>query len=219
VISDVLDNRLDFCGHVQVTVESKDGTIVAATLAEGEDYVLSVTDNDSLGEGKPSDSFTVGLTPNGMKRLSNVPSADVPHIRVRYNARINANARAGEQIPNQANLDYVNSLGIHFHQASDIPKVYTGGVWLKKVDADNNEVTLQGAEFKLYRKATPAEVVDETIEKVSLAGFEEPMVAVWFCLRTAWWRLHQHLRPRLSLLCPRMSHPLRLRRLCLRRGL
>lgn len=178
-ISDTLDTRLDFLGNVRVRVENANGTIVAATLTEGKDYTLNVTDVDSVVD-KTSDAFTVTLTTAGMEKVASAATAGITNIRVYFDAQINANAQMGEMIPNRAHLDYTNSVGVSFGPDSDIPEVYTGGALVKKVDANDNTVLLPGAEFKLYRKATEEEVGDETIEKVTISGMTEPMVAVEF---------------------------------------
>lgn len=180
VISDTLDNRLDYLGNVRVTVENANGSIISATLTEGRDYSLSVVDNDSLAEGKPADAFTVSLTKAGMEKVASATTTGITHIRVYFDAQINANAQMGEMIPNQASLSYTNSVGVSFNPVSDIPKVYTGGARLKKVDANDNTVVLAGAEFKLYRIATEEEKGDESIEKVTIEGMVESMVAVPF---------------------------------------
>lgn len=178
-ISDTLDNRLDFLGNVRVRVENANGSIVAATLTEDKDYTLAVTDVDSVATGE-SDAFTVTLTKAGMEKVASAATAGITNIRVYFDAQINANATMGEMIPNQAHLDYVNSVGVGFSPDSDIPEVYTGGAKLKKVDANDNTVLLDGAEFKLYRKATQEEVADESVVKVTIAGHVEPMVEVMF---------------------------------------
>ena len=64
VISDTLDNRLDYAGNVVVTVETTDGETVAATLEANTDYTLTVTNVNSLEGEKPSDAFTLALTDN-----------------------------------------------------------------------------------------------------------------------------------------------------------
>ena len=179
-ISDTLDNRLDFLGNVRVRVENANGSIVSAVLVEGTDYVLNVTDNDSLADGKPSDSFTLSLTRTGMEKVASAATTGITNIRVYFDAQINANAAMAERIPNQASLDYVNSLGVGFSPVSDIPEVYTGGALLNKVDSNDHNVTLAGAEFKVYRKATESEVADDSIVKERIGDMVEPMVAVRF---------------------------------------
>ena len=183
VISDTLDNRLDFLGNVKVQVESaNDNTVAPVVLVQDTDYVLTVTDNDSLAEGKPSDAFTVALTRAGMEKVAGAVGEDYADymIRVYFDAQINANAEIGEEIPNQAELDYTNSVGFDFDVESDIPKVYTGGAGLLKVDGDDEKTTLSGAEFKVYRPATEEEAADESVEKTWLEGIGVPVVEVSF---------------------------------------
>ena len=161
VISDTLDSRLDYAGNVKVQVESKDGESVYATLEEGADYILNVTDVNSASPGKPSDAFTVSLTQRGM---TNVAAAVGEHsfdecmLRVYFDAQINSNAELGVEIPNEATLYYTNSLNFEYSAKSDKPVVYTGGIHVNKVDFKDNTVTLEGAEFEVYRNATEQEV-------------------------------------------------------------
>ncbi len=183
VIRDTLDNRLDYAdGTLKVQVETVDGETVAATLTQGTDYLLSVTDNDSLAEGKLSDSFAVSLTVTGMKKVAEAVAGDFAGhmIRVYFDAQINANAEMGEEIPNQATLDYTNSVNFDFSVESDIPVVETGAANLLKVDAKDNTKTLAGATFQVYRIATEADMADESIEKVDIDGINGAAVLVEF---------------------------------------
>ncbi len=180
IISDTLDSRLDYVGNIRVQVENRSGTVIAVTLMEGQDYTVTVTDVDSLSDGKPSDSFTVRLTSAGMSRVESAVAGGIDRIRVYFDAQINSNASVGEEIPNQATLDYKNSVGVSFRVESDIPEVYTGGICLEKVDADDPSKKLEGAVFRVYRAATEAEAGDETIEKITLGELSVPMVPVSF---------------------------------------
>lgn len=159
VITDVLDNRLDYLGNVTVVLE-KTGEAETVTLTADTDYTLTVTDVDSLSEEKPSDSFTLALTAGGMTKIANAvgSSHDSYMLRVYFDARINANAQMGVQIPNRAELEYTNAMNIDFSAESDVPVVYTGGINLLKVAAQDPNLVLQGAVFELYRTATQEEV-------------------------------------------------------------
>lgn len=179
-ISDTLDNRLDFLGNVVVTVESLDGTEKRVELVSGTDYTLTVTDNDSLAEGKPSDSFAIALKGAGMVKVSNAIKDDTDMIRVYFDAQINANGVPGEEIPNQAHIEYINSVNVDFSDDSDIPEVYTGAVEILKIDGADKTKTLAGATFELYRAATETEIANNDIEKVTLEGLDTPMVKVSF---------------------------------------
>ena len=182
VVSDTLDNRLDFEGNVRVQLESTDGETVAAVLTANEDYTLDVTDADSLSQGNPSDSFTLDLTRNGMSKIAAaVGTANTAGFRLRvyFDARINANAAVVTAIPNQAELDYVNSVNVSFHKQSDIPVVYTGGANLKKVDADDGHA-LAGAVFEVYRTATQEELAANGENLTTLPGVAGKVVPVFF---------------------------------------
>lgn len=183
VVSDTLDPRLDFLGNVRVQVEdylvresnSVEPYYQDLDLTEGIDYILTVTDEDSLAENTPSDSFIISLTEAGMNKAANGSM-----LRIYFDAQINANAEMGVEIPNEAVLDYTNSVGIDFQEKSDKPEVYTGGALLVKIDATDHSRTLPGAEFRVYRKATEKEVADETVAKEYIGEMVEPMVPVAF---------------------------------------
>jgi len=200
VISDTLDNRLDYASNLKVqvesiaaqkdeastegeeTTESEASIKVLVELKEGTDYYLVVTDNDSLAEDKPSDSFAVSLTAKGMQKIANAVGAnnDAYKIRVYFDAKINSNAEMGTEIPNKATLEYRNSVGYDFSVESDKPVVQTGGINLVKVDAATPSTKLEGAVFQVYRNATEAEVADENIDKITLGDMSAPMVLVSF---------------------------------------
>ena len=183
VISDNLDPRLDYMGNLQVRLESVDGETVFATLTEGTDYTLTVTDVDSLADGTPNDAFTVELTRVGMGKLATAVGGNSFSdymLRVYFDAQINANAEAGAQIPNKATLDYTNSVNFDFSVESDEPVVYTGGVNLLKVDAGNHSRVLPGAVFRVYRKATAEEVAAGGDAVTHISGVSAPVVRVSF---------------------------------------
>ncbi len=182
VVSDTLDPRLDYMGNMKVRVETVDGQTIAAELEEGEDYILSVTDVDSLSAGTPSDAFSLALTPEGMKKVSGAIGENYFvdfMFRIYFDAQINANATMAEEIPNQATLHYTNSVNFDYHAQSDVPVVYTGGANILKADAADHNAVLSGATFEVYRVATADEVTaGENIHTVP--GFDAPMVKVSF---------------------------------------
>ena len=183
VISDTLDNRLDYAGNVTVTVETVDGETVAATLVKDTDYVLNVTDADSLSEGNPSDSFILSLTNVGRAAVADAVGTNSfgdYRIRVYFDAQVNANAQMAEEIPNQASISYTNSVNFTFTSDSDKPIVYTGGANLLKVDKDSNDTVLSGATFEVYRIATEEEVHDNVAGLTAIAGVSAPVIKASF---------------------------------------
>ena len=183
VISDTLDPRLDYVGNLKVNVETADGQTVVLTLKERNDYNLKVTNVDSLAQGTPSDAFTVTLTKEGMKKISTAVgegSFGDYMLRVYFDARINANAEMGTEIPNQATVKYTNSLNFEFEKESDEPVVYTGGAKLLKVDATHKTQVLPGAVFEVYRYATAEEIASGSDAITHIAGVSGAVVKVSF---------------------------------------
>ena len=183
VISDTLDNRLDYVGNFRAAVETTESQEVAADLIEGEDYTLTVNDVDSLGEGKPQDSFSMQLTAGGMGKVAAaVGAANTSNykIRVYFDTKINGNAEAAVEIPNQSVVNYTNSLDFNFTARSDEPVVYTGAANLLKIDAADPERKLAGAEFEVYRPATPEEIGNNAEGVTSIEGVTEKVVKVSF---------------------------------------
>ena len=182
VITDTLDNRLDFVGNVKVVVETQEGEPVAE-LTKGTDYTLTVTDVDSTGESLPSDAFRLELTQDGMSATAMAVENGAfsnYSLRVYFDAKINSNAEVATDIPNKALLTYLNSVNFTFGAESDVPVVHTGGANLLKVDAADHTHVLSGAVFEVYRPATPGELLDEAVTKVTLKDYAAPMVKVSF---------------------------------------
>ena len=182
VITDTLDNRLDFLGNVTVVLE-KSGEENGVTLEADTDYKLTVTDADSLSEAKPSDSFKIELTVSGMNKIANTVgdnSFNSYMLRVYFDAQINANAEMGTKIPNRAELKYTNAVNFEFEEKSDIPVVYMGGLNLLKVDFKNETQTLSGAVFELYRTATQEELIAGDTRLTELDGVPGKVIKVSF---------------------------------------
>ncbi len=181
LISDTLDNRLDYLGNVQVKLEKNDGSSTVELIA-GTDYILNETDVDSLSNEKPSDSFSVELTRIGMSKIANSINKNKYSdyiLRVYFDAQINSNAEIASEIPNQAEIQYTNAVGIDFRETSDIPKVYTGAVNMLKLDAADNS-PLSGAVFEIYRNATAEEIDAEDSRLSEISGVANKVIKVSF---------------------------------------
>ena len=180
-VSDTLDNRLDYLGNLKVALENASST---TELIPDTDYKLTVTDVNSLSEGKPSDAFTLRLTVAGMHKIANTIGSNSftdYKLRIYFDAQINANAEMGADIPNQAKLEYVNAVNFKFSVTSDIPVVCTGGIRLLKVDAEDAANTLAGAKFELYRPATLDEISSNDPRMTQIAGVSEKVIKISFC--------------------------------------
>lgn len=171
VITDKLDYRLTYAENLVVKVEkgtdAADNVSDDNTLTAGTDYILKVSsDSVTVGDDvKEIQKFEVSLTQAGMDKVAQIADAadenETYEIRVYFNAVIDEDASVGEAIPNQAQLNYTNSVNFKYETASDKPVVYTCGINIYKHDAKDNGTALSGAVFKLARKATDEEIADD----------------------------------------------------------
>ncbi len=184
VITDTLDYRLTYKGNVIVRFG------LATDKAGLEDVVLTAEEHYTLTTSKTLDSenrevdhFTVSLTAAGMQYIAEaIGTGDNTdyELRVYFDAIINTNADLAVEIPNQATLDYTNSVGFHFDAESDIPVVYTGGMSILKFDAKDAEKFLEGAVFKAARLATRAEIDGGLSQSLTVDGEKLSVVFVDF---------------------------------------
>lgn len=183
VVTDTLDNRLDYAGNLKVFLEDKEQTADPLQLSLGTDYNVTLTDVDSLSDGKPSDSFSVELTVEGMAKIAAAIGENKYSnymLRIYFDAKINANATMATQIPNQAAVKYINSADEVLEKESDKPYVYTGAINLLKVDSEDNSKLLPNAVFEVYRTATADEVGAEIEGLTELPGLVGKFVKVSF---------------------------------------
>lgn len=173
VISDTLDYRLTYRGNLQVKVAEKTQAAYEETLLLEADthYILQLMQEKTEEFGTVY-RFTVSLTPAGMALVAeNVGDAwDSYELRIYFDAVIDSDAAMGEAIPNQAKLEYINSVGYVFEAVSDQPRVYTAGIRLYKYDASNRQKALSGAAFRLARPATAEEIAAGISSKLVVSG-------------------------------------------------
>ncbi len=165
VITDVIDYRLTYTkGSPEVKLFTRAGEELLLT----KDTHYTLAEGTTEVDGRTVDCFTVSLTAEGMAYVAaNLGEGNaVPEIRVYFTATINPNASMGEEIPNQAHLDYTNSAGVDYDADSDVPEVHTGGTGILKTSTD--ETPLAGASFKIAREATEAELADPNAAKETL---------------------------------------------------
>lgn len=167
-ISDRLDYRLTLKNGFDVKVALKTGKAgtESVTLIPGTDYTVQ-TGTAVDEENNPIDTFVVSLTGAGMQAAASAAGQNRSdyEVRVYFDAVIDSDAQLGIEIPNQAKLQYINETGIEYLAESDIPKVYTGGTGILKLDSAT-EAPLEGATFKIARDATAEQI--EAGEAVSL---------------------------------------------------
>lgn len=172
-ISDKLDYRLTLKSGFAVKVGRRTDKAGAetVTLIPGTDY--TVTTGKALdADGHSIDTFTVSLTRAGMAAVAKAAAESRTdfEVRVYFDAIIDSDAQLGVEIPNQAKLQYINETGIEYDAESDVPKVYTGGTSILKLDSANSEA-LKDATFKIARDATPEQIAAG--ESVTLTINEE----------------------------------------------
>lgn len=172
-ITDRLDYRLTLKRNFQVKVARKTdaaGTEMV-TLIPGTDYTI-VTGNATDDQGNSIDIFSVSLTDAGMKTVAAAAKeARADHeVRVYFDAIIDSDAQLGVEIPNQAKLQYINETGIEYLAKSDVPKVYTGGIGILKLDSAS-ETALKDAAFRIARDASAEQIAAG--EAVALTVNEE----------------------------------------------
>jgi len=181
VISDDMDYRLTLKNNFVVKVGMKTDRAgeESVTLIPGTDYTVD-TVKAVDAENRAIDSFTVSLTPAGMAAVANgAPVKTDYEIRVYFDAIIDSDALLGVEIPNQAELQYINETGIVYDAESDVPKVYTGGTGILKLDSAT-ETALKDASFKIARDATNAEIADGQSVALTVAEEEKQVVFVTF---------------------------------------
>lgn len=142
--TDAIDSRLDWDGNVTVTA-------AGVELVEGTDY--TATFNDEAGQssgllpGKDlTGILTVDFTDAGLAKLADATGP----IVITFDTKINDTAIMGENIQNNVQVDFDNGHGkTGENTPEEVPSVHTGGKKFVKVDQDNEEVLLAGAEFKI----------------------------------------------------------------------
>lgn len=165
VVTDTLDWRLTYqrLDKIVLTKKGNDGSSEDQTAPADEDVETllpsthyTVEAKKVTNENHEVDTFTVSLTTAGMKEIAALVGSDYANYELRtyFTAQINQHAAMGEEIPNQAHVEFTNNVGKTFTADSDQPEVHTGGALLKKVDASDETKVLPGATFEVYRKAT-----------------------------------------------------------------
>ena len=155
-IVDDIDYRLKFEGTNKVVVK-----IGNTTLKEGTDYKITFVENTSGVQNKTTSgklTLTFLDTENGMNASTALKNNQGKKIQVTFNTTFakdekgNLLAAMGEQIPNQAKLEYTNSSSDNkVTKESEKPEVHTGGIVLYKYyELKDEKHSLEGAKFGIY---------------------------------------------------------------------
>ena len=161
-IVDDIDYRLKFEGTENVAVK-----IGNTKLTEGTDYKIEYVEN-ATGVQDKTKSGTLTLTfidtDNGMQASDKIKNNAGEKVQVTFKTTFAKDengkllADMGEQIENQAKLEYTNTSSDNkIVKESEKPEVHTGGVTLYKYYVANNQkVSLAGAKFGIYATESDA---------------------------------------------------------------
>ena len=155
-IVDDIDYRLKFEGTDKVVVK-----IGNTTLKEGTDYKITFAENaDGVQNKTTSGTLTLTFldTENGMNASTALKNNQGKKIQVTFNTTFakdengNILAGMGEQIPNQAKLEYINtSSNNKVTKESEKPEIHTSGIVLYKYyELKDEKISLEGAKFGIY---------------------------------------------------------------------
>jgi len=181
-IVDDIDYRLKFEGLDKVVVK-----IGNTTLKEGTDYKISFVENTSGVQNKTTSgklTLTFLDSENGIDASTTLKNNQGKKIRVTFNTTFakdengNILAGMGEQIPNQAKLEYINTSSDNkVTKESEKPEVHTGGVVLYKYyELKDEKHSLEGAKFGIYATEEDAKnnknvIMTATSDKDGLVKF------------------------------------------------
>lgn len=181
-IVDNIDYRLKFEGTNKVVVK-----IGNTTLKEGTDYKISFVENTNGVQNKTTSgklTLTFLDTENGMNASTTLKNNQGKKIQVIFNTTFakdengNLLATMGEQIPNQAKLEYINTSSDNkVTKESEKPEIHTGGVVLYKYyELKDEKHSLEGAKFGIYATEEDAKnnknvIMTATSDKNGLVRF------------------------------------------------
>ena len=181
-IVDDIDYRLKFEGTGKVVVK-----IGNTTLKEGTDYKISFVENANGVQNKTTSgklTLTFLDTENGMNASTTLKNNQGKKIQVTFNTTFakdengNLLAAMGEQIPNQAKLEYINTSSDNkVTKESEKPEVHTGGIVLYKYyELKDEKHSLEGAKFGIYATEEDAKnnknvIMTATSDKDGLVKF------------------------------------------------
>ena len=181
-VVDNIDYRLKFEGTNKVVVK-----IGNTTLKEGIDYKISFVENANGVQNKTTSgklTLTFLDTENGMNASTTLKNNQGKKIQVIFNTTFakdengNLLAAMGEQIPNQAKLEYINTSSDNkVTKESEKPEIHTGGVVLYKYyELKDEKHSLEGAKFGIYATEEDAKnnknvIITATSDKDGLVKF------------------------------------------------
>ncbi|MGX8832829.1 SpaH/EbpB family LPXTG-anchored major pilin [Amedibacillus sp. YH-ame6] len=161
VITDNLDVKLKFDTTVDVKVYIMDKGNNEIVLTASTDYTVSKPTEAKGGK------LTITLTNSGLQKMSDALTSTgvgTSNLFVVFNTKLSEDGLAalGQKIENNASLEYTNSVGTTTSNTSTNTEVHTGGINIEKVDADDTNIKLKNAKFKVYMTEAAANSNDDT---------------------------------------------------------
>ncbi|MDR2715511.1 MAG: SpaH/EbpB family LPXTG-anchored major pilin, partial [Coriobacteriaceae bacterium] len=146
-IVDTLDSQLSWVGNGNVVVKAG-----ATTLTSPAAYSTSIS----------GQTLTVNFVPSALKAYEGQT------LTITYDTVINATADMGQLAKNNVSLEFNNGHGGEGTTVPDLPPaVWTGGIKFLKVDGQNQNMTLPGAEFKIATNAAGTDFIKWNAELIA----------------------------------------------------
>ncbi len=160
-ITDTLDESLTYVDQ-SINVYLYDGTSQIG-LDENDDYVFDKIDQ----------VLTITLNKKSEEKLVDLDRENCK-LYIEFETTVNISdsvSGSTEVITNGAEVVFKNSSeGEHTNEVVNKPEVHNGKFDITKVDSDNDEILLSGAEFKLYTDKECTKEVTLTTENNGVAG-------------------------------------------------
>ena len=151
IITDSVDKRLDFIAN---SIEVKVGETVLNRETDYKFKMVSGVEANGEGIGIKFTIIFIDDTINVSDKLKANPGKKI-EVKFKTKFAKDRNGKLlvnlGDEIENQADLDYTNGSGVSGNKESEKPEVHTGGVTLfKYYTTKRGDIGLEGAEFKIY---------------------------------------------------------------------
>lgn len=160
-LADILPENLEYIDGSAYAVlaekNAKTGDEDKESLVIDADYTVDYAENGAVPE------LMIALTKQGMKNIAEAVGMAYRdyEIRVYLETKVTGNIQAGVEIKNDAEILYENSVGHEYvSEIEKIPAIVTGGINILKLDSKNS-APLAGAEFKIARDASVAEIASD----------------------------------------------------------
>ena len=163
---DTLENMLDYVGNIEVKYGSGEKT----EFKDLENSLILDTDYTVTAYDSTTRTFEVKLTPAGIAKIAeNIEGITNPKISVKFDTKLNNEAKVETGNPNEYTLKFNNGNTTEDKEKpSDKPRVYTGERKFVKTDSADRSV-LAGAKF-VVKNAKRSEEDGQYLKKDDATG-------------------------------------------------